>query len=403
MSAPSEGGHGRQEWKDWIDRARAADLLTTAESLGASLKKVAATEFVGPCPLCGGHDRFSVNTRKRVFNCRGSGDGGDVIAMVQHLGDYDFLGACERINGEPRPDHSRDETPEERESRLRSNAARMAALEHRRKEERKAEEARAKRDEEAVADILERAKPIEGTHAEAYMREGRGLIPRKRFTQDLRFVAALDYWGAGDNGSGKLIKLAVLPALVAIIRAFDGAIIGISQTYLDPKEPTKWTPIGSPNNSPKKIKGDKRGGMIRLGPLEETMAIAEGWENALAWHQLGHGDHIGNVSLAAAVDLGNLCGRATATVQHPTEFDPSGRPRRMPHGENPDPSNPGVVLPEGVRTVILLADNDSEIFMTAAKMCVATRRFLDTGLKVALHWAPKGLDWNNALLEQGGR
>jgi CHC2 zinc finger len=252
MSARSEGGHGRQEWNDWIDRARGTDLLAIAESLGASLKKVAANEFAGPCPLCGGHDRFSVNTRKRVFNCRGSGDGGDVIAMVQHLGDYDFLGACERINDEPRPDHSRDETPGERELRLRSNAARMAVLEHRRKEERKAEEARAKRDEEAVADILERAKPIEGTHAEAYMREGRGLIPPKRFTQDLRFVADLDYRDAGDNGTGQLTKLATLPALIAIIHDCFGAVIGFQATYLDPDEPRNCRPIGSPHNSAKR-------------------------------------------------------------------------------------------------------------------------------------------------------
>ena len=30
------------------------------------------TEFAGPCPHCGGTDRFSINTKDQVFNCRGA-------------------------------------------------------------------------------------------------------------------------------------------------------------------------------------------------------------------------------------------------------------------------------------------------------------------------------------------
>src|ERR1700736_4543832 len=41
---------------------------------GANLK--------GPCPICGGEDRFSVNFAKSVFNCRGCGMGGDTIKFV---------------------------------------------------------------------------------------------------------------------------------------------------------------------------------------------------------------------------------------------------------------------------------------------------------------------------------
>jgi phage/plasmid primase-like uncharacterized protein len=46
----------------------------------------------GPCPRCGGTDRFSINTKKQVFNCRGS-EGGDVIALVQHIDGCGFLDA----------------------------------------------------------------------------------------------------------------------------------------------------------------------------------------------------------------------------------------------------------------------------------------------------------------------
>lgn len=52
----------------------------------------------GPCPRCGGTDRFSINTKKQVFNCRGFG-GGDVIALVQHIDGSDFKKAVATLVG----------------------------------------------------------------------------------------------------------------------------------------------------------------------------------------------------------------------------------------------------------------------------------------------------------------
>lgn len=94
---------------DFIAEARSADILNVARSYGGHLKKTGAAEFVGPCPACGGVDRFSINMRKGVFNCRGFG-GGDVIAMAQHVTGCSFTEACEQITGRQRPDRSRDET-----------------------------------------------------------------------------------------------------------------------------------------------------------------------------------------------------------------------------------------------------------------------------------------------------
>ena len=51
-------------------------------------------ELIGPCPRCGGDDRFAVNIVKQVFNCRGCGAKGDVIDMVQHLDGADFIAAA---------------------------------------------------------------------------------------------------------------------------------------------------------------------------------------------------------------------------------------------------------------------------------------------------------------------
>jgi hypothetical protein len=52
---------------DGIERAREADILSVAQRLGARLKK-AGGEWVGPCTRCGGRDRFSVNTKKQLWN-----------------------------------------------------------------------------------------------------------------------------------------------------------------------------------------------------------------------------------------------------------------------------------------------------------------------------------------------
>ena len=51
---------------------------------GIALRRC-GVERVGPCPQCGGRDRFSINIRKQLWNCRGCGRGGDVIDLVRHL------------------------------------------------------------------------------------------------------------------------------------------------------------------------------------------------------------------------------------------------------------------------------------------------------------------------------
>jgi putative DNA primase/helicase len=60
----------------------------------------------GPCPRCGGTDRFSYNIKKQTWNCRGcktKADKGDVIGMVQWLDGCDFIAACTTLNGGDQP------------------------------------------------------------------------------------------------------------------------------------------------------------------------------------------------------------------------------------------------------------------------------------------------------------
>ena len=88
MSLPAEA----------IYRARRVDIREVAERY-VKLKRGSAGEYVGPCAVCGGKDRFSVNTRKQVWNCRGCGKGGDVISLAQHLGGVTFGEAVVSLAG----------------------------------------------------------------------------------------------------------------------------------------------------------------------------------------------------------------------------------------------------------------------------------------------------------------
>jgi phage/plasmid primase-like uncharacterized protein len=53
--------------------------------LGLELRRQ-GRELVGPCPRCGGRDRFAINLGKQVWNCRRcSRGGGDAIGLVRHV------------------------------------------------------------------------------------------------------------------------------------------------------------------------------------------------------------------------------------------------------------------------------------------------------------------------------
>jgi CHC2 zinc finger len=86
---------------EWIERARAVKVDTVIGRHAITLKREGA-EHVGPCPHCGGKDRFSINPAKNVWNCRGCNKGGgDGISLEQFISGTDFLGAVEYLVGKP--------------------------------------------------------------------------------------------------------------------------------------------------------------------------------------------------------------------------------------------------------------------------------------------------------------
>jgi len=91
--------------QDTIDRARSADLLALA---GVELRKVAATgggEYAGPCPMCGGRDRFRVQPTAGRWYCRQCGGDRwhDAIDLAQRLHGLDFADAVAMLTNGDRP------------------------------------------------------------------------------------------------------------------------------------------------------------------------------------------------------------------------------------------------------------------------------------------------------------
>lgn len=88
------------EHQDWVQRAKAVRIEREIERRGFKLRRV-GLERVGACPKCGGDDRFAINIKKQVFNCRGCGAAGGVIQLVEHLDGVDFTTACTTLAGPP--------------------------------------------------------------------------------------------------------------------------------------------------------------------------------------------------------------------------------------------------------------------------------------------------------------
>lgn len=230
-----------------VDEARNADLLAVAREVGATLRRE-GREWIGPCPSCGGVDRFSINPAKGVFNCRGSG-GGDAIALVQHALGKPFREACQWITGK-----AIEPAAEPRRVGLFGNRPRLPAPV----------------DPSPVAlDYWRRAVPIEGTPAEVYLTRWRGIAGP--FPPSLRFHPSARHPVLGRP----------LPALVAALSAEERQPVSVQLCYLD----QDGNRIADKPNA-RRTFGTMGDAVVRLGPATETLGLAEGVETALSAAEL---------------------------------------------------------------------------------------------------------------------
>src|SRR6185437_7645676 len=355
----------------WIDRARDADILDVAQRAPVSAKlKRASREWVGPCPRCNGDDRFAVNPKKGKFICRGAA-GGDVISMVRHvcsnLGEIGFLEACEIINGDPMPASDRKMSPAE----IQAAAEQREAERAKRDEDRKAEQEKYRETTRQTAfAIWRRGEPFDGSPAETYLRERRGIkdLPERL---KLRFAPDLPYF-EGDAIDDRGFKVPRLvhrgPAMLApIVEPLTGKFRAVHRTWIDLDQPNGKARILDPKTGEqldaKKGLGSKQTNVVRLVHISERperLYIGEGIETVLsvwyALHKRSGADLLG-AAFWSASDLGNLAGKSSGTVPHPTDKDAGGRPTRV-SGPEPELTSPSIAIPDSVIDVILLGDGD---------------------------------------------
>lgn len=83
-----------------IEHARSVPIEDEIKRRRIQLKRQGA-ERVGPCPVCGGNDRFAVNITKQVWNCRKCRRGGrDAISLVQHIDGCGFKDAISTLTSD---------------------------------------------------------------------------------------------------------------------------------------------------------------------------------------------------------------------------------------------------------------------------------------------------------------
>ncbi len=204
------------------------------------------TDKHGPCPLCGGKNRFRFDDREGrgtyICNRCGAGDGVQLAMGVTRLPFREAARRIEELAGAVQPSVI---TPE------RSDDDKLAALRLRNRE----------------------SAPITNADEAVRYLRGRGLALRD-LPESLRLHRGLTYYDGGK-------QVGTYPAMIGIVTDPTGQVVSIHRTYL---HNGKKAPVSAPK---KLMRGlPIAGAAIRLTPVSECMGIAEGIETALAASEL---------------------------------------------------------------------------------------------------------------------
>jgi len=356
-----------------LDEAKAIPIENIAGMLDIPGLKRAGNEVTGPCPVCGGVDRFSISPRKNLFNCRQCG-GGDGIKLVELVQGCDFRAALAFLCGE---------------------AAAPVSPEEQRRRVRRAEEARQKSEEEARRyreKAIHAAKKIWAEAAGGTLNHVLHYLDRRAIRIDglplcLRDIDRHKYYQI--NGR-EAVHVHTGPCMVAAIQRPDGRLSAVHQTWLDPAQPNGKARIVAADGrvlDAKKVRGSKKGGAIRLtGALKsDVLVMGEGIETTLSAMVA---DTYPGAMYWAGIDLGNMSGR-----MRPVD---GRRWSGLPDMTDKEAFYP----PPWVKRLIFIQDGDSNPTMTRAKLESGLRRAmaLNAGLVAQIVHPGKGVDLNDILM-----
>lgn len=361
-----------------VAEAKAKGMDTVLALLDITTLRRAGAERIGPCPICGGDDRFSVNTRKGLFQCRRCGAKGDAIGLVQFVRGVGFREALDWLCGP-----AQELTAEERADRARRD------LENKARSEQQDRDFRQRAMAEARA-IWRAALPAEDSPVRGYLALrglGRDVLPL--LPRCLRFAPALPYMV--QSQCGDWIEAHRGPAMVAVIQGSDGKGSGVHRTWFDLDAPQGKVRILHPETSVvqkrKKTWGSKKGGAIRLTDhVAPDLVMGEGIETTAS--AMVAGAYPG-AAFWAGIDLGNMAGRRQLGVG--LKF------AGLPDLDDAE----AFVPPASVRRLIYVMDGDSEPRLTRAQLEAGLRRAmaLRPGLQGFIARCPEGADLNDVLLQ----
>lgn len=357
-----------------LDLVRAMSMREIVDRLPLENLRREGRELVGPCPVCGGRDRFAINIDRGVFNCRVCPEArGDGIELCKHVLGCDFAGVLDHLAGE-----RQEIAPAELQRR------RAAAERARQKQEAEAARYRKRAIADAVT-IWRDARPAEGSLVVDYLARRGIRLPAP--PRSLRFKPAHPYVRKID---GQLVTLHRGPCMIAAVQGADDRLAAVHQTWIDLDRPAGKAEIrdaAGKEYPAKMVRGSKKGGAIRLGgDASGVLVMGEGIETTLSARIFGaiEGGHYW-----AGVDLGNMAGQMMP-----------GEGRR-PSGLPDLTDARAFVPPPWVRRLIFIQDGDSDPEVTRAKLLSGIRRAQSQipGLVGAIVHLGAGKDLNDILRE----
>ncbi|WP_409680549.1 hypothetical protein [Paracoccus sp. (in: a-proteobacteria)] len=364
-----------------IDLAHQVPMADLVDRLAIPSLTRAGAELVGPCPSCGGIDRFGIHLQKGVFLCRRCDARGDQIALVQLVLGMEFPAALDWLVGA-----KQDLTPAQRAEQARR------AEQHRRARDADA----ARRRSEAIAQarqIWDRAQPADGSPVVTYLAlRGIRLRDGARLPRCFRFEPSARLVVPDPARRGEFVPVHEGPAMLAAILGPDGALTGVHRTWLDLRQPKGKVIVPHPHKAgeivaSKKVYGSKKGGAIRIYHPRDAdwLIMAEGIETTLSAMMARS---IKGAAFWAGVDLGNMSGSR--------KLGPGLKYAGIPDLTDLD----AFVPPPWVRRLIFVQDGDSDPRLTRAKLLSGLRRAkaLRPGLTAAIVHPGHGIDMNDLLL-----
>lgn len=311
----------------------------------------------GPCPGCGGRDRFRFDNKdgRGTFVCGRGGDvplAGDGFELLRHVHGWSRPEALQQVARWLRLDHRPSQAPITPAPALRATQ----------------QEAETRRNRARMLRLWSESRPLQAGDPVTRYLAARGLalpVPPAA----LRCHSALPYWHQVD---GKPRVLGRFPAMMAIITDPEGRWVGLHRTYLnnEARKADVCDPETGESLPVKKMlstaPGVCTGAAVRLADPspDGLLVVAEGIETALA------ASHLSGRPAWACL---SAHGMESLQLHHP------------------------------VCDVLIAADNDANEAGQSAARALA-RRLLTAGRVVRMKWpdAP-GTDWLDVLNSQGGQ